>query len=320
MVQIFLAHSSADKIFARKLKTDLEHKGYKVWLDESEIFIGQSIASRINKGLQNSDYLLLLLSDNSVKSDWVTKEWTSLLDSDTADSPTILPVIVNKCTIPPILKGKRYADLSGQYYKDGFCEIIKAIESLSKETLASYPTTHDQPAMESPDLIRLLSDENKALSPTIADIVSFAKNCKDEPLLKYATVQLTGLKLNKYKESNAPDWATSRLMDSYIGTGGSLDMSSPAWLGNTDRVWQYIKNSPDYIYKRLLVPDPILWIERQASKAKHDTINVSEISSSRLLKNGSSTKMLPCYFNWDAYINICVKVRHDLIRLLTAHI
>jgi hypothetical protein len=40
---IFLSHSSADKPFARRLAGDLRARGVRVWLDEAEIGIGDSL-------------------------------------------------------------------------------------------------------------------------------------------------------------------------------------------------------------------------------------------------------------------------------------
>jgi hypothetical protein len=43
MSSIFLSHNNKDKIFTRKLARDLKYAGIKVWLDEAELKIGDSL-------------------------------------------------------------------------------------------------------------------------------------------------------------------------------------------------------------------------------------------------------------------------------------
>ncbi len=47
----------------------------QVWLDEREIGPGQNIVGRIEEGLE-ADFILLILSPDSVDSNWVKEEWT----------------------------------------------------------------------------------------------------------------------------------------------------------------------------------------------------------------------------------------------------
>jgi hypothetical protein len=50
---IFLSHTSEDKPFVRRLKESLENHGVtKVWLDEAEIQIGDSLIQKIDEGLR----------------------------------------------------------------------------------------------------------------------------------------------------------------------------------------------------------------------------------------------------------------------------
>ena len=64
---LFLSHRATDKELARKLAADIEaeHIGGRrlsVWLDEAEIPIGGSIPAHINWGLENSRFVLLLMT------------------------------------------------------------------------------------------------------------------------------------------------------------------------------------------------------------------------------------------------------------------
>jgi hypothetical protein len=65
-----------DKPFVRDLADALEAGGdIKVWLDEPEIDYGQNMVLKIGDGL-DAEFVLLILSPDSVDSKWVEEEWT----------------------------------------------------------------------------------------------------------------------------------------------------------------------------------------------------------------------------------------------------
>jgi len=51
---VFLSHSSKDKIVVRGLAGQLRADGLRVWLDEWEIKLGDSIPAKIEEGLEHS--------------------------------------------------------------------------------------------------------------------------------------------------------------------------------------------------------------------------------------------------------------------------
>nr|WP_282563826.1 toll/interleukin-1 receptor domain-containing protein [Providencia alcalifaciens] len=50
---------------------ELENNGHKPWLDELDIHIGESIPEKVSQGLQDADFVIVILSKNSVSSKWV---------------------------------------------------------------------------------------------------------------------------------------------------------------------------------------------------------------------------------------------------------
>lgn len=65
MSSIFLSHSSNDKPFVRKLAADLRRAGFYVWVDEAEIKVGDSLIEKIEDGIDNTDFLGVVISQNS---------------------------------------------------------------------------------------------------------------------------------------------------------------------------------------------------------------------------------------------------------------
>lgn len=58
MSSIFLSHNSKDKEFVRKLAIRLKDYGIKVWLDEAEIKIGESLINKIQIAIDEMSYLV----------------------------------------------------------------------------------------------------------------------------------------------------------------------------------------------------------------------------------------------------------------------
>jgi hypothetical protein len=112
LVTVFLSHSSRDKSFVRELADFLSRDGdIKVWLDEREIAPGQNYVSRIADGL-DADFIALILSPDSVESNWVKEEWTDAFWEQTNSRKTkLVGVLYRDCTIPRLLRNKKYFDL-----------------------------------------------------------------------------------------------------------------------------------------------------------------------------------------------------------------
>jgi tetratricopeptide (TPR) repeat protein len=123
MVTVFLSHSSKDKPFVRKLADALEAgDDIKAWLDEREIKYGENVALKIEEGL-DADFVLLILSPDSVDSKWVKEEWTASYWEQVENQQVKLAgVLYRDCRIPRLLANKKYFDLRTNQL-DGFNEI-----------------------------------------------------------------------------------------------------------------------------------------------------------------------------------------------------
>lgn len=125
----FLGHSSHDKGNVRMIYDDLLHLGVKVLMDEVQIKVGDSIVEKISEGLKSSKFLLLVLSEHSVKSVWTKREWNSFLAHQLSTTDVrILPILLENCDIPMILKDIKYADFRESYH-DGLKEIVAALSA-----------------------------------------------------------------------------------------------------------------------------------------------------------------------------------------------
>ena len=123
MVSVFLSHSSKDKRVVRELADFLRQDDLiRVWLDEAEIRPGDNIVSKIAEGL-DANVVLLILSPDSVDSQWVREEWTDAYwEQVNARKTKLVGVLYRDCRIPRLLRNKKYFDLRTNQ-PEGFREI-----------------------------------------------------------------------------------------------------------------------------------------------------------------------------------------------------
>jgi hypothetical protein len=71
---VFLSHSAKDKAVVRAVAERLRTDGLRVWFDEWEVRLGDSIPAKLEDGLENSRVLVLCMSANAFGSDWAQLE------------------------------------------------------------------------------------------------------------------------------------------------------------------------------------------------------------------------------------------------------
>jgi len=97
---VFISYSSKDEKFAHKLYTDLKAKGVRVWFAPEDLKIGDKFESKIDRAISTYDKLLLILSENSVNSDWVEFESHRALIEEHRRSPDSKDGDVNPVLFP----------------------------------------------------------------------------------------------------------------------------------------------------------------------------------------------------------------------------
>jgi hypothetical protein len=91
---VFISHASEDKAeVVRPLANLLHEMGLRVWLDEQQISLGDSLSRRINDGLAMSRFGVLILSKSFLANDYPQRELQALLARQTADERYILPIL-----------------------------------------------------------------------------------------------------------------------------------------------------------------------------------------------------------------------------------
>jgi hypothetical protein len=129
IASVFLSHNKEDKAFVRQLARDLDNHGVKFWLDEAEINVGDSLIEKIRSGLDEVDYVAVVLSPNSIASPWVQREVDVAMNQEISGKKVkVLPILYRQCELPGFLLGKAYADFTEEsQYEDAFAKLIRSI-------------------------------------------------------------------------------------------------------------------------------------------------------------------------------------------------
>ena len=102
------AEPVADTIANRLSKQNID-----VWFDKWEIKAGDSVPGKIGTGFKNIDACLVFLESQYGSSDWCTKEMNTALARAISENLTVIPILVEDCAIPELLK-----DLKRIYLKE----------------------------------------------------------------------------------------------------------------------------------------------------------------------------------------------------------
>lgn len=90
---VFISHASEDKDeVVRPLAIALRDKGIKVWYDEFEMKIGDSLRRKIDKGLVNSRFGIVVISKSFIKKGWTNYELDGIITKAVSGEQIILPI------------------------------------------------------------------------------------------------------------------------------------------------------------------------------------------------------------------------------------
>jgi hypothetical protein len=89
----FISHASEDKDdLVRPLANALDHMGFKIWYDEFELKVGDSLRQSIDKGLVNSRFGIVVLSRAFFAKNWPQYELNGLTAREIEGRKVILPI------------------------------------------------------------------------------------------------------------------------------------------------------------------------------------------------------------------------------------
>jgi hypothetical protein len=128
--QVFISYNHKDDLQARLIKRHLEDNGIKVYID-IDMPTGMFIDKFIDEGLAQSNFLLPVISKNSLASGWVNKEVTAGFLAQRITSKKVVPARLDD------------AVFDGKFYLDTMLEINKKVEELKANAVRALELNID---------------------------------------------------------------------------------------------------------------------------------------------------------------------------------
>ena len=129
MANVFFSYSHKDKAFVKRLVSDLKEVGVRVWIDEAEIKLGESLIDKIRAAIDRMEFVVAILSESSVNSPWVRKELDIAMNQEIEGRRIkVLPLMIGDVELPGFLKGKLYGDFRQDIsYAQEFYKLLEVL-------------------------------------------------------------------------------------------------------------------------------------------------------------------------------------------------
>jgi len=141
---VFFSYAREDARLVDWLRRWLEHTGWTVWIDHLSIRGGAQWAGEIEKAITSSSVVVLLLSSNSVGSQWVGSELSAAVDRRVP----IVVVDVDDPTLPQsmqfLLRGRQRVTIQmdeGRVSQQSLAKLDDALIGALEEARGTNPET-----------------------------------------------------------------------------------------------------------------------------------------------------------------------------------
>ena len=128
---IFLSHATEDKAaIARPLYIALKRAGIKVWFDEAELTMGDSLRRQIDEGLARCRFGVVILSRKFFAKDWPQKELDGLVARENASGEKAILPVWHKLTKTQVARfSPTLADRLAGNSKEGIKALVAKIQA-----------------------------------------------------------------------------------------------------------------------------------------------------------------------------------------------
>ena len=111
MTQVFLSYAEEELAIMEQVRRSLRREGFTVWTNKTDIQTGVDFQEAINRGVEEADNLVYLMSPASLQSPYCQQE----IDYALSLNKRIIPLLVQPTDleqIPPTLRNLQYIDLT----------------------------------------------------------------------------------------------------------------------------------------------------------------------------------------------------------------
>src|SRR5579864_7254433 len=129
---IFISYAHADSAFVQRLQADLSKQGFVVWVDYGGLSGGQKWRRELQGAIDRAWLLLVVLSPESVDSQYVQIEYGYALD----EGKLVIPLYYRACKVPMELRNTQWIDFQ-QSYEQGLAALAQSLHRHAGTTPAS---------------------------------------------------------------------------------------------------------------------------------------------------------------------------------------
>jgi len=161
---VFLSHATEDKAaVADPLRKALISAGISVWIDESEMRIGDSMRLSMEKGLSMSRWGVVVISPSFLGKYWTQAELDALFAMEKVDRKVVLPVYYGITPAEVREKHPILASRKAILWADGIDKVVAAIAAEVGSTPGLItPSTQPSGAPSGRDVVLLLSPAGRS--------------------------------------------------------------------------------------------------------------------------------------------------------------
>jgi hypothetical protein len=117
-MKIFISYDKSDQDFVNLLAPLMRENGYEPQAIDLYTQLGDKLHAGVSRALRECDHAIVVLSEAYTQSDWFEEELVALFIIEQAKPNFILPVIIENCKIPAIIRRKKLADFRDVNFKD----------------------------------------------------------------------------------------------------------------------------------------------------------------------------------------------------------
>lgn len=129
---LFICHATEDKDIVQPLVEALINAGFSVWYDDFELKLGDRLRRKIENGLLQSRYGLVVISPNFFKKEWPQKELDALIAKESGGEQVILPIWHNVNAEYVREKAPMLSGIFAVSTEKGIDHIVKEIQKVIK--------------------------------------------------------------------------------------------------------------------------------------------------------------------------------------------
>lgn len=135
----FISYSHEDRDIAIRIAEGLRAGGIEAWVDKFEIIPGDSLIKKIfEEGLAGADVFVVILTNSSIKSNWVRQELDVALIKRIEGITRVIPIKIGEVNIPDPLRTLKWIDMAGDF-EEKLRELQMAIFQIREKPPIGHP-------------------------------------------------------------------------------------------------------------------------------------------------------------------------------------